>query len=171
VRAAVDAIPVTRGQRLYFRVQSIFDGAYDQVAWNPEITYTGVDTTRTDVNELPEYRYQASADFTLAGRTGATTTVPLTGALRLAGTFEKTGITTDDVRLSITRNGTEVFTHTFGYAASGIDSPPDTYANVARITLDALGAYAEDVRAARQIKGGINYSSKFLIGIIVDLSV
>src|SRR6185503_1492630 len=42
-----------------------------------------------------------------------------------------------------------------GYAASGIDSPPDTYANVARITLDALGAYAEDVRAARQIKGGI----------------
>jgi 3-methyl-2-oxobutanoate hydroxymethyltransferase len=42
-----------------------------------------------------------------------------------------------------------------GYAASGIDSPPDTYANVARITLDALGAYAADVRAARQIKGGI----------------
>ena len=42
-----------------------------------------------------------------------------------------------------------------GYAASSIDSPPDTYANVARITLDALGAYAADVRAARQIKGGI----------------
>jgi 3-methyl-2-oxobutanoate hydroxymethyltransferase len=42
-----------------------------------------------------------------------------------------------------------------GYAASGIDSPPETYANVARIALDALGAYAEDVRAARQIKGGI----------------
>ena len=42
-----------------------------------------------------------------------------------------------------------------GYAASGIDSPPETYANVARITLDALGAYAADVRAARQIKGGI----------------
>ena len=28
-------------------------------------------------------------------------------------------------------------------------------ANVARVTLDALTAYAEDVRAARQIKGGI----------------
>jgi 3-methyl-2-oxobutanoate hydroxymethyltransferase len=42
-----------------------------------------------------------------------------------------------------------------GYAASAIDTPPDTYANVARITLDALGAYAEDVRASRQIKGGI----------------
>ena len=42
-----------------------------------------------------------------------------------------------------------------GYAASAIDTPPDTYANVARITLEALGAYAEDVRASRQIKGGI----------------
>ncbi len=38
-----------------------------------------------------------------------------------------------------------------GYAASAIDNPPDTYANVAQITLDAITAYAEDVRAARQI--------------------
>ncbi|MDH4191439.1 MAG: 3-methyl-2-oxobutanoate hydroxymethyltransferase [Betaproteobacteria bacterium] len=42
-----------------------------------------------------------------------------------------------------------------GYAASAIDAGPETYANVARITLDAISAYAEDVRAARQIKGGI----------------
>jgi 3-methyl-2-oxobutanoate hydroxymethyltransferase len=42
-----------------------------------------------------------------------------------------------------------------GYAASAIDSRPDTYANVAQITLDAISAFAEDVRAARQIKGGI----------------
>jgi len=42
-----------------------------------------------------------------------------------------------------------------GYAASAIDARPDTYANVARITLDSLTAYAEDVRASRQIKGGI----------------
>ena len=42
-----------------------------------------------------------------------------------------------------------------GYGASNIDSPPETYANVARITLDALGAYAADVRAGRQIRGGI----------------
>ena len=42
-----------------------------------------------------------------------------------------------------------------GYAASAIDARPDTYANVARTTLDALTAYAEDVRASRQIKGGI----------------
>ncbi len=42
-----------------------------------------------------------------------------------------------------------------GYAASAIDAKPDTYANVAQITLDALCAYTDDVRAGRQIKGGI----------------
>jgi len=42
-----------------------------------------------------------------------------------------------------------------GYAASELDSQTETYANVARITLDAITAYAEDVRSGRQIKGGI----------------
>lgn len=42
-----------------------------------------------------------------------------------------------------------------GYAAAALDSPTESYANVARITFDAITAYAEDVRAARQIKGGI----------------
>ncbi len=42
-----------------------------------------------------------------------------------------------------------------GYAASAIDDPPDTYANVATITLDAMTRYADDVRSARQVSGGI----------------
>ena len=42
-----------------------------------------------------------------------------------------------------------------GYAASTIESKTETYANVAKITLDAISAYADDVRSARQIKGGI----------------
>jgi 3-methyl-2-oxobutanoate hydroxymethyltransferase len=40
-----------------------------------------------------------------------------------------------------------------GYAASAIDAKPDTYANVAQVTLDAIRAYAADVRAGRQIRG------------------
>jgi 3-methyl-2-oxobutanoate hydroxymethyltransferase len=40
-----------------------------------------------------------------------------------------------------------------GYAASGLDDKPDTYANVAQTAFDALSAYAGDVRAARQTKG------------------
>jgi 3-methyl-2-oxobutanoate hydroxymethyltransferase len=42
-----------------------------------------------------------------------------------------------------------------GYAASAVDAAPDAYANVARTTLDALTRYADDVRAARQLPGGL----------------
>jgi 3-methyl-2-oxobutanoate hydroxymethyltransferase len=42
-----------------------------------------------------------------------------------------------------------------GYAANAIDSKTETYANVARTTLDAITAYADDVRAGRHIKGAI----------------
>jgi 3-methyl-2-oxobutanoate hydroxymethyltransferase len=40
-----------------------------------------------------------------------------------------------------------------GYAASWLDSSAETYANVARTSLEALSGYAADVRAGRQIKG------------------
>jgi 3-methyl-2-oxobutanoate hydroxymethyltransferase len=42
-----------------------------------------------------------------------------------------------------------------GYAATGLDAQPDTYANVAQIAFEAISAYAGDVRAARQIRGGV----------------
>ncbi len=42
-----------------------------------------------------------------------------------------------------------------GYASTFLDSSTETYANVARTTLDAITAYADDVRAGRQIKGGV----------------
>lgn len=48
-----------------------------------------------------------------------------------------------------------MITAAIGYAASGIDKEPDTYANVARITYDALREYAEDVRSGQQIRGGV----------------
>jgi 3-methyl-2-oxobutanoate hydroxymethyltransferase len=40
-----------------------------------------------------------------------------------------------------------------GYAASALDDDTERYANVAQITLAAIEAYAQDVRAGRQIKG------------------
>jgi 3-methyl-2-oxobutanoate hydroxymethyltransferase len=42
-----------------------------------------------------------------------------------------------------------------GYAASTLDSKVEAYAHVARIALEAISAYADDVRAGRQIKGGV----------------
>lgn len=40
-----------------------------------------------------------------------------------------------------------------GYAASWIDSRAETYANVARLSLDALSEYVNDVKQGRQLKG------------------
>ncbi|WP_189077520.1 SpvB/TcaC N-terminal domain-containing protein [Mangrovihabitans endophyticus] len=118
----VDAVTVHRGDRLYFRVQSRFDGAYDQVAWDPQVRYTGVPAT-TDVNGLDPYAYRASADFTLGGRTG-TVTVPVTGTVHLSGDLTKKAATTDDVTAVITRDGTTVFTRTLAAADTG-DLPVD----------------------------------------------
>src|SRR5205823_7917903 len=42
-----------------------------------------------------------------------------------------------------------------GYAASNLESKTETYANVAKIALEAFTALIGDVRAGRQIKGGI----------------
>ena len=40
-----------------------------------------------------------------------------------------------------------------GYGFSSLESKAESYANVARVALDALATYADDVRAGRQIKG------------------
>jgi 3-methyl-2-oxobutanoate hydroxymethyltransferase len=41
-----------------------------------------------------------------------------------------------------------------GYAAKWVDSDSETYANTAKLSLDAFHALIDDVRSGRQIKGG-----------------
>ncbi|MFE9747156.1 SpvB/TcaC N-terminal domain-containing protein [Saccharothrix saharensis] len=113
----VGAITVRRGDALYFRVQSVLDGRFDQVAWDPRVTYTSRPAA-TDVNGLDAVSFLASRDFTLAGRPSAVV-APLTGTLRLTGDLVKTAPTTDDVRVVITRGSTEVFSHDVTAGATG----------------------------------------------------
>jgi 3-methyl-2-oxobutanoate hydroxymethyltransferase len=40
-----------------------------------------------------------------------------------------------------------------GYTAAALDDQADRYANVSRVALEAIGSYADDVRAGRQIRG------------------
>ncbi|MSP94105.1 MAG: 3-methyl-2-oxobutanoate hydroxymethyltransferase [Alphaproteobacteria bacterium] len=42
-----------------------------------------------------------------------------------------------------------------GYGAAALEAKTENYANVAKITLDAISAYAADVRAGKQIKGAV----------------
>jgi 3-methyl-2-oxobutanoate hydroxymethyltransferase len=46
-------------------------------------------------------------------------------------------------------------TAAIGYNAANVDREPDTYLNVGRLAYDALSACAADIRAGRQIRGGI----------------
>ncbi|MER6591182.1 SpvB/TcaC N-terminal domain-containing protein [Micromonospora purpureochromogenes] len=113
----VDAVTVSRGDRLYFRVGSAADGGLDEVTWDPKVSYVGVGDP-LDVNGLPSYRFQASRDFTLGGR-AATVKVPLTGTMHLSGDLVKAGATSDDVTVLITRNGTPVLEQTLAAGTTG----------------------------------------------------
>jgi len=113
----VSAITVRRGDRLYFRVQSILDGLFDTVAWNPTITYTSL-VPSTDVNGLDNHRYSASRDFTLGGRPSIVT-APIAGTIHLSGDVSKTGPTTDDVTVVITHNGNNVRSQTLPAGSGG----------------------------------------------------
>ncbi|WP_405543364.1 polymorphic toxin-type HINT domain-containing protein [Streptomyces phaeochromogenes] len=112
----VDAVEVKQGDQLYFRVGSVFDGAADQVTWNPTIAYTGFEAT--DANGLALHTYTASEDFTLAGRAGAVD-APATGTLRLTGDLKKTAGTTDDLTLLVTRDGDPVVERTIEATETG----------------------------------------------------
>lgn len=123
----VSSIAVSRGDRLYFRVQSVVDGSYDQVSWDPRVSYLDVDPA-PDVNNLDAYRYQGSADFVLAGRPGAGVIMPFTGTVALSGTVTKLGRTTDDVTVMVVKNGTTVFTSTLNAADAASLAVEPTFA-------------------------------------------
>ena len=106
--------PVSAGDYLYFRVGSIDDGANDEVEWSPTITYTeitgvtDITTVPLDVNGLSQTVYSASNDFTLSGRPSTVVEVPFEGIIRFEGKVNKTQVTTDELRLVLTHNGSPV---------------------------------------------------------------
>ncbi|HEX8600585.1 MAG TPA: SpvB/TcaC N-terminal domain-containing protein [Chloroflexia bacterium] len=126
----VHSVHVTAGDVIYFRVGSVFDGSYDQVAWNPHISYLNVQP-QTDVNGFNEYVYRAAEDFVLFGHSDMFVQVPTTGTLRLSGTLTKRGKTSDDVTLLVLKNDQEVpGTSTMKWNETGdFALPPDFQVN------------------------------------------
>ncbi|WP_414939011.1 SpvB/TcaC N-terminal domain-containing protein [Amycolatopsis sp. cmx-11-51] len=112
----VDAVQVRKGDAIYFRTQSILDGKYDTVAWDPTITYEG--NAGVDVNGLSNTVFQASKDFTMAGRQ-SNVTAPLTGTLRLTGDVVKDKATSDEVTVVISHKGKDVVSQKLPAASTG----------------------------------------------------
>lgn len=94
----LDQITVAKGDRIYFRVQSIFDGAYDRVKWDPEITYTSLPADEVDANGKLVGRFKASEDFLLSSCQSVGMT--LAGKIKVEGRFSKP-ITSDNIQLVI----------------------------------------------------------------------
>ncbi len=117
--ANVGPLSVSKGDKLYFRVQSNYDGAFDVVSWDPAVEYVGVNTATTDANGLGVYAYDHSSDFTTFGFGNGVVGAPKSGTVQISGTLNKTAATTDDVVLELLVNGIVVDAHTFASGATG----------------------------------------------------
>lgn len=80
-------VAVTKGQYLYFRVQSKFNGEEDEVYWNPLITYLNTIAPTNDANKKLSNTYSASEDFILSNKNGIG--IPKEGILKIEGRFKK----------------------------------------------------------------------------------
>ena len=99
--ATAQAVPVNKGDRIYFRVQSgneeMSNGAFDEVAWHPVITYSGTEEIMPNGYSTTVYKPEEGALYfapTSLSIDGGNETVEITG------TFNKPQ-TTDDITLSI----------------------------------------------------------------------
>ncbi|WP_434362366.1 hypothetical protein NF212_19045 [Parasalinivibrio latis] len=121
IPTGVNAVSVSKGDRLYFRVQSIFDGNYDEVAWAPVITYTDK-VAETDANGLPVYSASVTDDYVLAG---GDLGMPIDGTVQISGTLTKP-LTSDNVTAKVvkitfdgtTSTNTTVWETNYGLAAA-----------------------------------------------------
>ena len=60
----VNNLAVDKDDRIYFRVQSRFEGSFDKVDWNPNIVYTG--TEEEDANGLKYFSSSAAEGFIMS---------------------------------------------------------------------------------------------------------
>ena len=107
VAISIPSVSLNAQDRIYFRVQSQFDGAFDVVDWDPKIQYTQIQgaavTPTVDENNLDPISYQASKDFTLAGRRNIAINMPFSGTVRLKGDLNKLAATSDGVTVLVVK--------------------------------------------------------------------
>jgi hypothetical protein len=106
--SGLGSVVVQKGDRIYFRVQSVFNGAYDHVRWVPEITYSNHVPGLNDANGLPIFQYQSDKDFLVAA--ALSVGMPIDGTIRISGDFIKP-VTSDNVVVTLRKkaksNGVE----------------------------------------------------------------
>ncbi|MDO9384542.1 MAG: SpvB/TcaC N-terminal domain-containing protein [Hyphomicrobiaceae bacterium] len=115
--AGLGSVAVQKGDVIYFRVQSVDDGAYDRVSWAPQIVYQG--GAVADPNGLDALSFNAASDFTLNSLSGASIRMPFNGTVQVTGTLQKLAPTTDTVTVQLLKNGTVIAAPTLAASATG----------------------------------------------------
>ncbi len=103
----LSTVNVAKGDRLYFRLQSNFDGRFDQVDWAPVVDYTSLPVA-LDANGLSLTSYDAAADFTLFTNGETQIVATFNGQLQLEGVLAKTVTTTDDVTVTVRKTSRDL---------------------------------------------------------------
>ncbi|MFK8056171.1 MAG: SpvB/TcaC N-terminal domain-containing protein [Saprospiraceae bacterium] len=103
IPTGVNNLTVNAGDQIYFRVQSILDGAYDQVNWVPTVSYNNLSSSAIDPNRKQIHMYNAEEDYLM--NIIQTVNFSYAGTINIEGAFSKLR-TTDDavVRIIQTRN-------------------------------------------------------------------
>lgn len=96
--AVTSSFPVEKGEKIYFRVQSIDNGEDDMVSWRPQIVYQNQDITDTDPNIQNYFLFDAIDDYLITS--DQFEVVPIDGKLTIEGKLIK-GITSDEVELRV----------------------------------------------------------------------
>jgi RHS repeat-associated protein len=97
--------PIRKGEKIYFRLQSgtrsNANGSFDDVIWQPEITYSSYNSSlfQSDVYGQDIYKYKAKNDYLLSNSTGFVIDSGVS-KISFSGNFKK-GQTADTVLISL----------------------------------------------------------------------
>ncbi len=99
------SLDVAKGDRIYFRLNTIDNGSCDRVSWNPLIEYDGASTyPHPDATGRNPLVFSSSDDFTLVGRRSHNKAL-FDGTIHMQSVFHKTAVTSDNLTAVLYKNG------------------------------------------------------------------
>ncbi len=162
--AGVNALAVKKGDRVYFRLQSIYNGENDEVNWDPAIDYITPVSPAVDANNKISSHYRASEDFIISGIQPLG--IAKTGAIKIFGDFTK-GITSDTVELQVistNKLGTskEVFKKIFPGNVTSTGAPDTIVFNVTKDDVLNFKVHADSYIDRTAVQWLPNYELVFI---------
>lgn len=129
-----EGIPVTRGDRFYFRVESLDKRNYDKVSWDPTFTYTRISQygdihqpDQRDADGMPIYRFSPKEDFLVNAYRKYYIALDSTSVVNIERSLKIARRLSDTITLRTLRNNLDV--------AVPVVLPPGTVGNITLPTI------------------------------------